>query len=112
MFGPTPGSLQVPPAGPTRPVCIEVAGEVVGIIRARELGAGPTNPRWPLRESRNRGARAHRKHATCRRNPGDSRRRAGGWNRDRKSTRLNSSHLGISYAVFCLKKNVLIITPH
>src|SRR5256885_9410471 len=31
-----------------------------------------------------------------------------GWNRwacaDRKSTRLNSSHLVISYAVFCLKK--------
>src|ERR1035441_10921726 len=31
------------------------------------------------------------------------------WNREmkrlvRKSTRLNSSHLGISYAVFCLKK--------
>src|SRR2546426_3589070 len=32
-------------------------------------------------------------------------RRAGGPNRqDRKSTRLNSSHLVISYAVFCLKK--------
>src|SRR5205814_4505497 len=31
---------------------------------------------------------------------------AGGAGRqeDRKSTRLNSSHLGISYAVFCLKK--------
>src|SRR5262245_64159633 len=30
---------------------------------------------------------------------------AAGLNRlDRKSTRLNSSHLGISYAVFCLKK--------
>src|SRR5262245_62236599 len=29
-------------------------------------------------------------------------RRLGGG--DRKSTRLNSSHLGISYAVFCLKK--------
>src|SRR3712207_8954583 len=27
-----------------------------------------------------------------------------GW-RDRKSTRLNSSHANISYAVFCLKKN-------
>src|SRR5688572_32106868 len=28
-----------------------------------------------------------------------------GWNdRDRKSTRLNSSHSQISYAVFCLKK--------
>src|SRR5436853_6670871 len=26
---------------------------------------------------------------------------------DRKSTRLNSSHLGISYAVFCLKKKRL-----
>src|SRR2546426_6797606 len=31
----------------------------------------------------------------------DSRRRG---QRDRKSTRLNSSHLVISYAVFCLKK--------
>src|SRR5262245_63816770 len=29
---------------------------------------------------------------------------AGGLREDRKSTRLNSSHLGISYAVFCLKK--------
>src|SRR3989337_2945235 len=27
---------------------------------------------------------------------------------DRKSTRLNSSHGSISYAVFCLKKNILI----
>src|SRR5690625_5437636 len=26
------------------------------------------------------------------------------WCRDRKSTRLNSSHVAISYAVFCLKK--------
>src|SRR5690625_2882890 len=26
------------------------------------------------------------------------------WMRDRKSTRLNSSHVAISYAVFCLKK--------
>src|SRR5256885_5541372 len=34
----------------------------------------------------------------------DMRRSAG---RDRKSTRLNSSHLVISYAVFCLKKKKL-----
>src|ERR1039458_10401811 len=27
--------------------------------------------------------------------------------RDRKSTRLNSSHLGISYADFCLKKKLI-----
>src|SRR5438045_7442215 len=32
--------------------------------------------------------------------------------RDRKSTRLNSSHLGISYAVFCLKKKKQRPTPH
>src|SRR3989442_2245779 len=35
---------------------------------------------------------------------------------DRKSTRLNSSHVRISYAVFCLKKKnnttVLQSTPH
>src|SRR5256885_9467311 len=30
---------------------------------------------------------------------------------DRKSTRLNSSHLVISYAVFCLKKKNNISTP-
>src|SRR5436305_3791850 len=29
---------------------------------------------------------------------------------DRKSTRLNSSHVRISYAVFCLKKKKLAIT--
>src|SRR3712207_7589192 len=30
--------------------------------------------------------------------------------RDRKSTRLNSSHANISYAVFCLKKKILNYT--
>src|SRR5439155_9034563 len=29
---------------------------------------------------------------------------------DRKSTRLNSSHVAISYAVFCLKKKILGLT--
>src|SRR3712207_8438423 len=32
-------------------------------------------------------------------------RRGSRLNGDRKSTRLNSSHANISYAVFCLKKN-------
>src|SRR6202023_4109422 len=31
---------------------------------------------------------------------------------DRKSTRLNSSHLGISYAVFCLKKKITQTQHH
>src|SRR3712207_7631858 len=30
---------------------------------------------------------------------------------DRKSTRLNSSHANISYAVFCLKNNRTSVTP-
>src|SRR2546426_2828253 len=34
----------------------------------------------------------------------------GGRWRDRKSTRLNSSHLVISYAVFCLKKKKTNVT--
>src|SRR5687768_18123424 len=33
----------------------------------------------------------------------------GGLERDRKSTRLNSSHGYISYAVFCLKKKIAVI---
>src|SRR5690606_40852014 len=40
-------------------------------------------------------ARAHRPRAHA---------RGGGPHGDRKSTRLNSSHVKISYAVFCLKK--------
>src|SRR5258705_6744059 len=48
----------------------------------------------------------HGSHGSISRRGGDGRqiyrgRRNSG---DRKSTRLNSSHLGISYAVFCLKK--------
>src|SRR5437773_11806317 len=31
---------------------------------------------------------------------------------DRKSTRLNSSHITISYAVFCLKKKKINISKH
>src|SRR5256885_12895868 len=44
----------------------------------------------------------------CLRQAGGERERPGV--RDRKSTRLNSSHLVISYAVFCLKKKKP--TPH
>src|SRR5204863_9979157 len=65
------------------------------------------------RARQNHRARRHEA-GTQRRNRGD-RTRPGGraWHRfddvlagvqDRKSTRLNSSHVEISYAVFCLKK--------
>src|SRR5438309_4477236 len=39
-------------------------------------------------------------------------RRAPRLGRDRKSTRLNSSHSSISYAVFCLKKKKSSNVPH
>src|SRR2546422_1924755 len=42
--------------------------------------------------------------ARASRNRGGLRRRHRHFERDRKSTRLNSSHGYISYAVFCLKK--------
>src|ERR1035438_8228069 len=54
-----------------------------------------------------RSTRAQARSGTRWRRPGFFPRR-----RDRKSTRLNSSHLGISYAVFCLKKKTnMIIQP-
>src|SRR3712207_7879837 len=53
--------------------------------------------RFHIRRRRRRPARAHAAPARAR---GDEARREG----DRKSTRLNSSHANISYAVFCLKK--------
>src|SRR5256885_10910419 len=46
---------------------------------------------------------AHRRHLATVPHPGPAGRR-GARRGDRKSTRLNSSHLVISYAVFCLKK--------
>src|SRR5690242_21309338 len=41
-----------------------------------------------------------------------TRRTGGDPSRDRKSTRLNSSHMSISYAVFCLKKKKKRIKHH
>src|SRR5476651_804802 len=38
--------------------------------------------------------------------------RGASWAPDRKSTRLNSSHANISYAVFCLKKKKLLPQQH
>src|SRR2546430_11281622 len=44
--------------------------------------------------------------------PREERSRVSGVSRDRKSTRLNSSHSQISYAVFCLKKKKTTIYIH
>src|SRR5437588_7532841 len=65
-----------------------------GAARLRRRGVGPARLHHHRaggreRSPRRRGTRA----AGARKSP-----------RDRKSTRLNSSHTVISYAVFCLKK--------
>src|SRR5437762_6342855 len=74
--------------------------------RGRLSRPGTAAPGEPLDLS----ARARRRRPACRpgravadqRGPDAARRRRG----DRKSTRLNSSHRCISYAVFCLKKKI------
>src|SRR5438067_8280123 len=53
-----------------------------------------------FRSDRFRDARESRVRQSTRRTRGPRQRRRP----DRKSTRLNSSHVSISYAVFCLKK--------
>src|SRR5437868_7764216 len=66
--------------------------------RRRAQGA-QIHPRRPPRLLRRRGGILARQGAPDR-------------GSDRKSTRLNSSHVSISYAVFCLKKkNVLTYLP-
>src|SRR2546430_14396360 len=61
-------------------------------IRERRDGSGdrPVTRLWVRRDGDARGGRAG----------------------DRKSTRLNSSHSQISYAVFCLKKKNKTYTPN
>src|SRR5690349_23135969 len=61
----------------------------------------------PRRRVRPRARRRLLEHRAARTRPAGLRRRAdelAADRRDRKSTRLNSSHVEISYAVLCLKK--------
>src|SRR5205814_9238171 len=101
FFGPS----QVPPGSPLFPyTTLFRSVGVVGVERARGVaqealceedpaGGDRTFVAEPLRHGREELLVAPRGRPLERR-----------CRRDRKSTRLNSSHLGISYAVFCLKK--------
>src|SRR5207249_9681585 len=70
--------------------------------RERQAHTGRHRARRPLAPARRGWERARTRSWLRRR-----RRR-----RDRKSTRLNSSHVSISYAVFCLKKKTNYPTIH
>src|SRR5438445_10111203 len=64
--------------------------DALPIFPARDRAAPPDSRRRPLLRVRGDG--------------GPPPKRLRRWGADRKSTRLNSSHANISYAVFCLKK--------
>src|SRR5699024_5836262 len=77
--------------------------------RARTRRIGSTSRQFAADQITSRGAkhatrwpssRTHRQARNCSVRTGDHSRHV----QDRKSTRLNSSHVSISYAVFCLKK--------
>src|SRR5690606_41303706 len=69
------------------------ARALFGRLRGSRDGSGPLRPvRTSLREPRARSRNLQRRRLRHR--------------LDRKSTRLNSSHVKISYAVFCLKKKI------
>src|SRR5699024_12715651 len=84
---------------------------------ALPIYAGTARPREHLGQRGGHGEQ-HRA-ADGGRGPGDdlrrpprTRRRPDQSVQDRKSTRLNSSHVSISYAVFCLKKKKQITNTH
>src|SRR5690554_7295248 len=72
-------------------------GEIAEADARRKVWHGETNLADVAREV----ARVHEDHVEERRVHGKGKAHL---HRDRKSTRLNSSHVRISYAVFCLKK--------
>src|SRR2546422_4580656 len=86
-----------------RPAFEQVRGERVAQRVRRDVLREPRLPRGALDDGPRSDARQ-------RRAPGIEKQDAPAL--DRKSTRLNSSHGYISYAVFCLKKKKIIILRH
>src|SRR5437867_6080594 len=75
------------------------------IFPARSVGGDHDRRGGEVREAPRRGVRPPLGQSPAARSEvPDPDRRGGAHARDRKSTRLNSSHRTISYAVFCLKK--------
>src|SRR3712207_7435914 len=80
---------------------VEPAGVEVGHVRRKGTVPGPQQPRRPAGQHEPECARVV--------HLGGQRLVGAGGLEDRKSTRLNSSHANISYAVFCLKKKKKIL---
>src|SRR3712207_7742286 len=74
---------------------LPISGGHAAAVAGGRRGRAVLRRRHARRDGRRRGVRHGRRGADGHR---------GAARRDRKSTRLNSSHANISYAVFCLKK--------
>src|SRR5262245_62706367 len=92
-IGPEPKNGSGGFQGEVRHACTKLT-----LARLRPGGVGDPGRRY------RRGRVARAEHLKIDGAAGVGPRTARGVASDRKSTRLNSSHLGISYAVFCLKK--------
>src|SRR3712207_7752787 len=83
--------IRRPPRSTLFPYTTLFRSRLAGGVRHDELGADHRQPAGLLLEAVEAGAEALLRRGLLEL-------------RDRKSTRLNSSHANISYAVFCLKK--------
>src|SRR5690349_23878348 len=86
-------------------LAIELGGAIEVLRGQREI-RNRHGERWPIRPPRVSGLKARLRFFNARhqlRRKGADAKEILGF-QDRKSTRLNSSHVEISYAVFCLKK--------
>src|SRR5438552_9196242 len=89
--------IRLPPRSTLFPYTTLFRSQLRCLLCARGEGAQPRRLAEASRLPLCRGGRRARSHAA---------------GRDRKSTRLNSSHQIISYAVFCLKKKNTTTTTH
>src|SRR5690625_5774519 len=83
---------------PTRRTVLSGGAAAAGLAAVGSAGTAPAHAQEPPPRAVPPGAQAEGSV------PGSTVTRMGNVTGDRKSTRLNSSHVAISYAVFCLKK--------
>src|SRR6266496_5736112 len=88
------------------PICSNTAGDAIGMPRCwcRKYTTPPGVCRRCTNPDRYSRSRHDRSSTVCPSSTSLTVTEDGLVDRDRKSTRLNSSHVEISYAVFCLKK--------
>src|SRR5690606_40950081 len=106
-----PSSRSFSPAPPSPEISTLSLHDALPILATPVVGGDTPHPNTFLDRKKNArtASGAGRGGEQCRWRGGAIRRSSARWrrsgaDRDRKSTRLNSSHVKISYAVFCLKK--------